>query len=331
MPTLTTKPTSIMKLEDSFLQNVDFSDLKMPALNEFYPTDASYEFPDGTIIGKCGRSVYFARMGIEKQQYSIRTLHTFALGHNIEDHTIETHKSAGIFVAREVSFTMPIMEIVINGRIDEIVILDGKYIGVEIKSGYGNGFLKQHITGYKRMPTKNKQPHLLDQLQAAPKPEHLLQASLYLYYTSTMLPLIKGFSIDEWRLYYRAVDHKVGAEYLLKLEENGGLHKVNSYKLYISSDESGNKDDFEEIMLKDIYIEKIIERFRKVYWYIDNKLIPPADYDNSMTSDDEDDAKDWQCSYCPYLEFCRQLPKEAIEDTMIDIIKSPIQYHKLKY
>lgn len=325
------RPTSLMHLEDSVLMDNDFGDLRIPAKNEFYPTDASYEFEDGTIIGKCARAVYFSRVGVEKKPFSIRTLHTFALGHNIEDHTIESHKAAGIFVAREVSFTFPLHKIVINGRMDEIVILDGEYVGVEIKSGHGHNFLRQHVMGYKRKPTKNSQPHLLNQLQSAPKPEHLLQAGIYLYYTQNVLPLIKGFAINSWRLYYRAVDHKVGAEYLLLLEPNGGMHKLKVYKLYISSNESDKIDDFEEIMVKDIYVEKIFERFQKIYDYIEQGIVPPADYDITPKEDGSDSATDWQCNYCPYAHICKELPREAVDDSVIEIIKSPISSIALKY
>ena len=315
------KPTSIMQLEDAVIQTNDFDGLRIPGKNEFYPTDASYEFEDGTVVGKCARAVYFSRLGIEKADYSVRTLHTFALGHNLEDHTIESHKSAGIFVAREVSFTMPAPPIVINGRMDEIVIIDGKYVGIEIKSGHGHNFLKQHVTGYKRKPTKHSQPHILDQTQSAPKPEHLLQSGIYLYYTSKLLPLLRGITIDEWRLYYRAVDHKVGAEYQILLEENGGLHKLKVYKIYISSDISDRVDDYEEILLKDIYIENIIARYKYIYDHIKNGMIPKADYDKE---------KDWQCNYCPFAEICKQLPQESVPDQILDVVKSPLMLFKFE-
>jgi len=311
------KPTSLMKLEDTVIQSNDFDNLRIPGKNEFYPTDASYVLDDGTVIGKCLRSLFLARAGMQKAAYGVRTLHTFALGHNIEDHTIESHKSAGIFVAREISYTMPVPPIVINGRMDEIVILDGKYVGVEIKSGHGYNFIKQHVTGYKRKPTKNSQPHLIDQTQSSPQPEHLLQAGLYLLYTQEMMPLLNGIKIDEWRLYYRAVDNKVGAEYQIKLEENGGLHKIKLYKLYISSDESDRFDDYEEIMIKDIYIEPIIDRFKQAYLYINNNIIPRSDYKNTEPCD-------WQCNYCPYQELCKKLPQEEVDGSVLNVVKSPL-------
>jgi len=194
------------------------------------------------------------------------------------------------------------------------VILDGKYVGVEIKSGHGYNFLKQHVTGYKRKPTKNSQPHLIDQTQSSPQPEHLLQAGLYLLYTETMMPLLNGIKIDEWRLYYRAVDNKVGAEYQLLLEENGGLHRVKVYKLYISSDESDKFDDYEEIQIKDIYIEQVIDRFKRTYLYIQDNVIPRADYGKG----------DWQCDYCPYQELCKKLPQEDTDGSILNVVKSPL-------
>ena len=309
-----TKPTSLMKLEDSVIQLNDFDNLRIPGKNEFYPTDASYVLPDGVVIGKCLRALFLARAGMQKADYGVRTLHTFALGHNIEDHTIESHKSAGIFVSREVSYTMPVPPIVINGRMDEIVILDGKYIGVEIKSGHGYNFIKQHVTGYKRKPNKNSQPHLIDQTQSAPQPEHLLQAGLYLLYTETVMPLLNGIKIDEWRLYYRAVDNKVGAEYQLTLDNNGGMHRIKVSKLYISSDESEKFDDYEEIQIKDIYVENIIERFKLAYKYITNNIIPHSDYGQG----------DWQCDYCPYQELCKKLPQDDVDGSILNVIKSPL-------
>jgi hypothetical protein len=312
------KITSVMKLEDSFMLEDTFEKLRKPAINEFYPTEASYEFEDG-VIGKCRRAVFFDKKGVAKEKLSLRTRHIFEFGHMLEDYMIDKHKSLGIFVAREIPFDFPVKDIIIRGRFDEIVILDGDYVGVEIKSGHGYNFLRQHIMGYKRGPKTKTQLHILKQTQSAPKPEHLLQAGLYLYYAKQLMPLINGTKISSWRLVYRATDSKVGAEYAIFLEENGGMHKIKAYKLYTSSD-SEYEDEIEEIILKDIYIEKILERYLSTYEYIKKNIIPPSDF--IIDENEKGESEDWQCDYCQFKYLCKQLPQTATDATIIDVAKN---------
>ena len=332
--------TSVMRLEDSLLLDDIFDNLRQGGLNEFYPTQAGYKFEDGTTIGKCMRALWFEKLGITGEKLSLRTRHIFEFGNLLEAYVIENHKRLGIYWKEQVPFTWIIRDIILRGRFDEIVVLDGKPVGVEIKSGSGYNFLRQHIAGYKRGPQKKSQPHLINQMQPAPKPEHLLQAAIYLLFTNTQLvPYTGGLTIDEWRLEYRATDTKLGAEYRITLEENSGLHKVKVHRIYVSSNAEFESDEplidysqielkehIEEIVLKDIYVEKILERFLNVYDYIKKGIVPPADYDYTV---ENGKTRDWQCEYCPFSYLCKSMSRGEVDGNYLTIASDSLKHYTI--
>ncbi|MEM4368639.1 MAG: hypothetical protein QXO21_06485 [Candidatus Anstonellales archaeon] len=336
---------SIMQLEDNLVLDDLFDNLRLNLPNEYYPTSANYKFEDGTVIGKCLRAQWLEKKNIAKEKNNLRTKHIFEFGELIERFTIEKHKRLGIYWKEQVSFGWPIeylsqkdktyKQIIIRGRFDEIVMLGAKVVGNEIKSGSGQHFLRQHITGYKRGPRTKSQPHLINQLQSAPKPDNLLQVGIYLLYSKLELPkYINGITIDEWHLEYRATDTKLGAEYVITLEENGGLHKIRAKRIYVSANQETDeplmdydqldlKTEEVDIELKDIYVEKIIERFIYLNELLEQNIVPECDYD--LTKDDKGKSKDWQCDYCPYKYLCQNLPQQQFEGDYLGVFSTGIK------
>jgi len=286
----------------------------------YYPTQASLIIDD-KVVGKCARSVYFEKTNVEKEKYNARTIRTFELGNLFEAHEIRNYQNLGIYVDDHVKFSFPVNGISISGEADCIVILDGKYVGVEFKTSYGESFIRQHIRGYKRNPRKDPQIHLVNPLQSSPKIDHLLQVALYLYYFKLLLPTFSAVSIDEWRMVYFAVDYKVGAEYVVTLEENGGLHRLVVKKVYTFL-RDGENTKVEDILIKDIYVEHIIERFLYIQKHIENKRIPPADYDYTS------EKPDWRCNYCSYLWVCKNLEPTECSDDLVEIARPQIEVSK---
>lgn len=309
------KYRSLLQLEESVFDRPDFEALRFSALNEFYPAHATAYLADGTPIGKCGRSIWFEKAGIRKEDLPVRVKRRFDFGHIAEDYFVEKHKALGIFVDREKSFgfRVPGSDIIVRGRFDEIVILDAKYVGVEFKTGHGHRFISQHITGYKRKP-KYVPNYMIDPTQPAPRIDYILQAALYLYYGKYILPLINGVVIDEWHLVHLAIDSMAAAEFVITLEEVGSYHRVKVERIYVSTDNDNHDYDYMEIKLRDIYVENIFEKFQYIYNMLKSKRIPPADY---IYGTDDDD---WQCNYCSYRYICDNLPKEETDGTyLIDL------------
>ena len=302
---------SLIKLASEVMQTSIFKNYHLQYNKIYYPTQASIII-DNKPCGKCARSVYFEKTNVERQKYSDRTLRTFEFGDMFENMEIKNYQKLGIYVDDHVKFSFPVDNIYISGESDCIVILDGQYVGVEFKTSYGEGFIKQHVKGYKRKPS-DLQPHLVNPLQPAPKLDHLLQAGIYLYYFSKVFPKISHIQINQWHLIYFAVDYKIGAEYVLELEENGGLHRLKCKKIYTLLEESEDQN-VEEVYLKDIYIEQVFERYKYIENYIQKQVVPPADYDYN-------NEKEWRCNYCQFKWVCINLPQTECSDSYLNIIR----------
>jgi len=308
--------SSLLKLATQAMEDSIFRNLQLQKSGIYYPTQASCVI-DGKVVGKCARAVYFEKTNVEKSKLTSRTIRTFEFGNLFEKQEIYNYQKLGIYVDDHVKFSFPMANILISGEVDCIVILDGKYIGVEFKTSYGESFLRQHIKGYKRNP-KEPQVHLVNPLQSSPKIEHLLQVGLYLYYFTTILPTIAPLSIDEWRMVYFAIDYKIGAEYKTQLAKYGSMHKLQCWKIY-TIDEGNNEYELnEEILLKDIFVEHIIDRFVYIQQHIDKKIVPKADFDPSTP--------DWQCAYCQYHWVCKELPTNELPDSIVNVARPQLQH-----
>lgn len=267
-----------------------YSRLKLP--NVFAPTQASYKLGD-VVLGNCARKTYYEQLKVERASPDERAYSIFDYGSSFEDRQIENYKIAGIYVADHVpiSFYDEARKLYVSGEVDAIVKLDSELIGVEFKTSYGYRFLHNQILGYAKK-TKEERPYLLDKLSAAPKPEHLLQVALYLYYfTYKAQPPVP--KITEWRIVYQDRGTCMAAEYMVQLRDAAGIHLLEVYKL---------EEDGEHLApLREISVEGILDRFRYVLDHIETRTIPPRDF-NPFASDEEDE--DWQCRYCLFRQLC---------------------------
>jgi hypothetical protein len=302
---------SLLKLSTEQVLDTTFDDLRLVTVNTFYPTQASYLFSDGTLIGQCARKVYLEKTGVSPSKLSARAYRIFDFGNIFEEHEINNYKKLGVYVKDHVKFGFPFgkdMNLLLSGEADVIAKIDDKYIGVELKTSYGHSFISQHIKGYKRNPKKNDQYHIIDPLQSAPKAEHLLQVALYLYFFDVYAPK-NGIAtkISDWRIIYMARDMLIGAEYKVWLEEVSGDYVVKTKKIF--STEVGDMN--EDIKLRDIYVGGILNRYEFIYEHIKNKIVPTSEYSIN---------DDWQCKYCKYLDLCKSIGSNSVPD-MLDVAR----------
>lgn len=264
-----------------------YSRLKLPYV--FAPTQASYKFEDGTVIGSCARKVYYEQLKYNREQIADRAYSIFDHGYSFEERQLESFKVAGIYVADHVplSFHDPERGIYVSGEADAIVKLDGKLVGVEFKTSYGYKFLHNQILGYKRS-TKGDRPYLLDPLSPAPKPEHILQVMCYLYYFSFKAEPPVPY-IDEWRIVYEDRGTCAKSEFVVYLDDIAGYHVPAIWHL---GDTEG------QVQLKQITVEGILDRYKYVYDCIISHKVPEPDFDVHQPD------KDWQCGYCLFKNMC---------------------------
>jgi CRISPR/Cas system-associated exonuclease Cas4 (RecB family) len=271
--------------------------------NVFYPTEASIVVNvDGKpkMYGKCARAVYMRMTGIEPTSDKLeRAQRIFGYGKYFEQNEIDLYKRAGIYVANNVKFSMPIpnSDSFVSGEVDGIVKIDGKYIGVEFKTSYGNSFIRQNITGYKRKGKSTGLDYTLDDLLPAPKIEHIMQVMLYMDY-------YRDSGINEFHIVYSARDSMAMAEYKLWLDERAdGKRYVRVSKLEADKEVS--------IPIINFSTQDIYDRYIYIRRHILKNQIPPPDYDVVGKTN-------WQCGYCEFRQACLdQLEKlENVESGM---------------
>ena len=257
--------------------------------NVFYPTDASVVVNlkgENVMFGKCARAVYMRMMGYKKTSpKKERSERIFGYGKYFERNEIDIYKRAGIYVANNVKFSMqiPNSDSFVSGEADAIVQANGKYIGVEFKTSYGNNFLRQNVIGYKRKGKFTGLNYVFDDLLPAPKIEHIMQVMLYLDFYSN--------SIDEFHIVYSARDSMAMAEYKLWLDQRADGKK------YVKVEKLEDNEKAIPIPIVDLSTQDIYDRFLYIRRHIINGTMPHPDYDVLGKSD-------WQCGYCDYREAC---------------------------
>lgn len=312
---------SVFELVNSTLRNKRQYSMSKSYSGIFAPTAASVII-DGKAYGKCARAYYYELNGIVKSSIDDRGAWTFEMGENFESSFIELAKRAGIFEADHVRFAYPFGNgYQVSGEIDLIVRLEDELNIMELKSSYGQNFIKQHIDGYKRS-SFNMLTYTEDPFMPAPKIENLLQTMNYLYYLSVIYPKLTGEEgINVARIAYLARDNGLFSEYTLKLDERGNehypiVHALRKYDGRYEADEVRMKPfTVQDMLRRYIYVGKSVERSEvpdrdyspeysdeQVQDMYDNNEISKSKYEKYMSC--ELKARDWQCDYCPFLEKC---------------------------
>jgi len=301
-------------------------------MSSLYSSSASILYEDnkrpGNTIkkGACLRAQYYSWYGYPKSlQGNPRLSRIRDMGNYISDMFVKDFMVAGIYVAHEVSFHIP--EINVSGRFD--VMIKDPYsspklpmrpspkdlIGVELKStgGYMN------IRG----PVISTKDHPL-----APKPEHVLQSMVYLNY-------YKKFGVSKWLLIYVDRADLNWVPHTLTLDVQGSVH--------ISNEE-------QNLHWPEFTIGAIYSRYKELWTCIENKNLPDRDYSiqysntkiaqlytdgllnktetgqveriirkKGKTTDNDDpiiQKGDFQCAYCDYKDKCwSNLPESVDTDS----------------
>jgi hypothetical protein len=278
--------------------------IRLPVVKEkfFFPTEASVELEpehpgEPNVIGHCARATYYRYSGeFAGEKYTHKSLYTFLIGKAVEQELIELWKQMGLLIDSNIKFNSK--EHFVSGEIDAVItdIYDHDHpIAIEVKTYHGYQATKELAGHY----ADRKKQHWID---GQPKDAHLLQILIYLHLHPHIFKYGKLVYIDK-----EACNNQVEFNISLSKEGNNTYPVING------------------IVNRRFSIEQVYERFNKIKEYVDNKKIPPRDFQleySSVKIEREfkagniaktryekwqktgDKIGSFQCNYCPYSAEC---------------------------
>ena len=193
---------------------------KIASYKSFYPSDASC-IVKGRVVGRCLRYQFWRWKGLlPPERPTWRLALSAKLGDGCEQFFLDLYKRSGLLKGSQVGFFLQVMGLNISGRVDG---LTKKGELIECKSAYGTAFFNQ--------------------VNKAPKEEHLIQILVYLACL--------------------------------------GLHVC--ILPYICRDNAAKRQGYrmskKEIEAKGITFIGILSRWKRLKEYIDKDELPPCDYE----------------------------------------------------
>lgn len=294
-----------MKLLQLTEQHFD-KKVRLPVVKDksFYPTEASVKLDDGTVVGSCLRANYFRSAGgFVPSPYSSYSQWIFFTGKAVEESLVEHWKQMGIWVDNNIKFRSP--QYKISGELD-VVLLDPEteeLILVEVKTYYGYQATKELMGN----PYKN--------IAGQPKDQNLLQILIYLF--------LHQHIFKRGKLIYIEKVCKNHIEFDISLVKEGD----NTYPV------------INGIVKRRFSIEQVLERYKELEKYLDNKELPERDFELSYSSEkieqlfkDKEISKtkyekwkkkgvpigDWNCAYCNFKSVCYDIDPAELPDPDTD-------------
>lgn len=304
----------------------DFSFERAPS---FYPSEASYEFDNGDIIGKCHRATYY-RLTKQKPTNppSFSSRLKMKLGKVIEEAVIESWKKAGIWRGNNTKFYDAQSNI--SGELD-CVICDpnnpNEYWVVEVKTFDGYQAAKSLLG--------------LSGEEPKPKDENLMQGFIY---------AVRGRDkFKGTKIYYLARDKGDTMEFdITVLEKDGDFFPI------VTAYPPGKPPITKTYT--NLSYNNLIARYAKLAKYLVDGEVPPREYslyytnkqmeekikEKALSDTDIENYQsginpktrqkassvlfkrngDWQCSYCNYKDKCWQTlitnDPEAVKDIVFE-------------
>lgn len=294
--------------------------LYLPRQQSWYPSEASVAWVDAhdisRVSGNCLRKSYLRYTGIYMgEEVDAYTQWIFALGKAVEEILVKQWQCMGIWEANNIKFYN--RDYNLSGEIDVILKEpDTKtpFI-VEVKS-FAGYYATKEIIGSK----KGGEGH--------PKTSQLLQTLIYLYECKHLFPYAK--------MIYYARDSGSRREFNISLEQE-----------LLPDGQVLTRPVVDGIMDFRFTLEDVYARYKQLATHVENKTIPPADYQKVWSPEKVEQRKlldeisknayeawqkgkenigDWQCQkYCPYSDLCwdRKGNPRDVESTVAATTKNP--------
>lgn len=252
-------------------------------------------------VGSCQRELFYKSLGVPPtNEMAVRVRRICDSGNMYEDNFIKKFKDTNKHIAEQVriEYIMPgtLNEVLLSGKIDEIIADDGKVKGIEIKTV--EGFKAEKIFGTKWGESI---------CQPLPAPNNLMQAMLYKW--KAMHEEIEGHNVDEIYLAYINRGDYTTMFFKIDLDEQGypiitpidmsgrtyttiETQKHPSYDQLLSNSTLATSDQSRIAELR-ICVHDIFKKFDESYSYIREQILPPKDFE--LTWNDERAYEEFHC------------------------------------
>lgn len=252
----------------------------------FYPSSASAEMPDGTVLGGCQRADWYRIHNVTPSNSTEFYMHfVWHLGRAVESKVIDAMKRAGVYENDGVKFFD--RELNVSGELDIVgrYRRDGKirYYGVEVKSVYGMG-CTYTITGRSRAW---KGQAAFDPF---PKESNLMQTMVYLDQFGPRME--ERYQLDYFKLLYLPRDKpNDGREYTVRLVTKKDLDAsmllkhgsdMTDGERYAHVSTAGFSDKVETRFS----IEHLYRRWVLLKRYIEEGIAPPRAHQKFYSEED---------------------------------------------
>lgn len=249
-----------------------------------WPSEALANVGTGFAVGECQRSLFYKILGQEyTEPGSLRLKKICESGLMYEEQSIKEYKEHGMFIAEQVKieFKIPnaINDITMSGKMDALIIDDGIFKGIEIKT----------IDTYKADGIFGE-----DKL-ALPAANNLMQAMMYKYHLNNAKVTDNQIKVDE--VYLKYINRANGAEmyFLIDIDSEGyaiitpisetgavgqtiKLQDVKSFEVLAKQNGNATSEDARLAELR-ININDIFKKYDSVYNYVEARSLPPKDYE----------------------------------------------------
>ena len=263
--------------------------------------------------GKCRRSSFFQKAGVEKEKRDSNSVLKMTAGKEFEEQVSNYLKDDSYEIDEQVSKIKGYKGVVVSSKADFIIKHENKKVGLELKTGFGYYFEKEIFNGYPKKPSKVRH-WMIDPNQPAPKINDILQTAIYLWSFD---------DIEEWYIIYKNRSSMDMIEYKITLSDD---NTVNIYRCF--------EDKEEDIPIHEINVYDILDNYVYIQKHLEDEMVPERDYIIEWTVTDLEDKNkeglipdskykkiqsgkidepgDWQCAYCDYKVLCENLsPKET--------------------
>lgn len=256
--------------------------------NIAWPSEASAQLGN-VAVGECKRSMFYKILGsTPSEPMSVTGKYICDAGNLYEAFHIQKFKEYGMYKDSQIKidFIIPNSrnKVQVHGRMDCIIEHNGSRDVLEMKS----------VSEYKSAKIMANSDLPL------PAPNNLMQAMLYRYYLSN-IETGKALKVDNVYLMY--INRSTGGTFYYKvdLDSEGwpiitaydqvgkelGVVNLKDVKSFADLSATSGISESDEARLAElrINIQDIFNKFDEIYDYVNNKTLPPCDYNIVYTQD----------------------------------------------
>ncbi len=269
----------------------------------------------GFKVGSCQRELFYKALGVPPtNDMPVRVRRICDSGNLYEDSFIQRFKNSKSHIAEQVriEYIMPNTEneVILSGKIDEIIADDGVIKGIEIKTV--EGFKADKIFG-----TKWGEPMCMP----LPAPNNLMQAMLYKW--KTLHEKLEGHQVDEIYLAYINRGDYETMFFKIDLDEDGYpiITPIDMSGREFTTIETQKHPGFDELEKNStiatseqarvaelrICIHDIFKKFDNSYDYIREQALPPKDFE--LIWDDKQAYKEFHCGRLSTAKYNKHIGK----------------------